>query len=137
MKTDYTKGPWRQGMLLYTKEVAKMPQSWKVKQASEELLNVFANFNTTDEGKSRRLVCKCENNNDARLIAQLPNLLDLANDYKQLLDLIIDDDDLWDVLRKKNIEFAARASLQIDRSVCIKVIDKATTDDYDDLQTFF
>ena len=74
-KAQPTPRPWRQGRTLLTAQT----RTWNGKQWREnetfEGLQVFANFRDEDQGRGRILVCRCERVEDARYIAQLPNIV--------------------------------------------------------------
>lgn len=71
---QHTPGPWKQGRLLMTSRT----RSWSISARNEgdayERKRVFSNFTDSDQGRSRRLICVCERQEDAELIARAPEL---------------------------------------------------------------
>lgn len=65
--------PWRQGVLLDTPQTRKLPESVKDHWAHEEKIRVFSNFHSSDFGESRKPVCMCNREEDARRIALCVN----------------------------------------------------------------
>jgi hypothetical protein len=65
--------PWRQGYLLQTKRSEGMSIAEKMFFRREEALCIYENFSAVDEGKSRKLIAKCETPEIAAHIVKLHN----------------------------------------------------------------
>lgn len=77
-KSKHTPGPWEQGRTLTTRETTRWTQERLAANDATEACMVFANFSSSDNGKGRVLVARCERAEDASLIASGPELLDAA-----------------------------------------------------------
>ena len=78
--SNHTQGPWRQGFTLATNVTRRWTQEqWQQNEERERRL-VFVNFTARDEGSGRKLIAACESEDDARLIAAAPELLDALKD---------------------------------------------------------
>lgn len=107
MSTQHTAGPWAQGTTLTTPQTDRWSaKEWEANQRRERLM-VFANFSFGDQGRSRRLIARCETEEDAQLIACAPELLQVVALY---------------CLGQAHVEAAKGSTLELARAA----LDKAT-----------
>lgn len=88
--TGITQGAWKQGYTLLTEGTRRWNKDQIAKNDQYEKLMVFTNFHEEDKGRSRKLICRCENQEDAKLIAAAPRLAkeneDLKAENKRLIE---------------------------------------------------
>lgn len=73
--TKHTPGPWSQGTTLITPATREWTKEKIEENNRIERRLVFSNFTSIDAGMGRNLIAACTREEDARLIAETPNLL--------------------------------------------------------------
>lgn len=84
---------WRRGTLLITATTRPWPSSMKEIMRHEEGLQIFSNFDTLDQGRSRQRVCVLNEDHpefefNRRLIENAPELLELIDKDSELYKYI-------------------------------------------------
>lgn len=72
----HTPTPYRQGVLLMTRNVQNMSKDWQEKANYEESIRIFSGFISADEGRSRVAVALCNSPEDAEFIVRACNAYD-------------------------------------------------------------
>lgn len=73
-ENKFTGGEWKQGYTLITNATRNWSEGYIAHNNEHENKMVFTNFSEGDEGRSRKLICTCENKQDALLISQSKNM---------------------------------------------------------------
>src|ERR1700687_467295 len=77
---EHTPGPWKCGVTLSTLQTQRWSKEKWAENDAIEGKSIFASFMSADNGRSRRLIARVENEHDAPLIAAAPDLLAVAKD---------------------------------------------------------
>lgn len=69
-----TPGPMAQGRLPLTHRTSRWDRERQQRMQDEESRMVFIDFGAHDEGRSRKLIARCERKEDARIFASAPDM---------------------------------------------------------------